>query len=134
VEFAYRFSTTFTLAGWAGYGLAKNLAPSGDKAGILNWAAEFVFPDFGREGNLLAFVVGQPPQVIFNDFGPNNKKFPEVVGGPEPDTSYHFEAIYRYQVNDNIAITPGLTVITNPENNRNNDTFFIGTIRTTFTF
>ena len=73
-------------------------------------------------------------KVIFNDFGPKNKNFPEVVGGAEPDTSYHLEAIYRYQVNDNIAITPGVTVITNPENNRNNDTLFIGTIRTTFSF
>lgn len=134
VEFNYRFSSNFTLAGWAGFGLAKHLAPSGDKAGILNWAIEFVFPDVGKEGNLLAFVVGQPPQVIFNDFGPNNKRFPEVVGGAEPDTSYHFEALYRYEVNDYITITSGLTVITNPENNRNNNPLFIGTIRTTFNF
>lgn len=134
-ELAYRFSSRFTLSGWAGYSLAEHLAASGDKAKIWNWAVSLSFPDLGKDGNLLGIVVGQPPKVTSNDYGPNNKRgFPQVVGGSEPDTSYHFEVFYRYQVTDNIAITPGLIVITNPENNKNNDTNYVGVVRTTFSF
>jgi Carbohydrate-selective porin, OprB family len=46
----------------------------------------------------------------------------------------HIEAFYRFPANENIAITPGLLVITNPEHDRNNNTIYIGLIRTTFTF
>ncbi|MBE9029547.1 carbohydrate porin, partial [filamentous cyanobacterium LEGE 11480] len=41
---------------------------------------------------------------------------------------------YKYNLNKKIAITPGLAVIFNPEHNSNNDTIFVGTIRTTFKF
>ncbi|HBK65734.1 MAG TPA: hypothetical protein DD000_20165, partial [Cyanobacteria bacterium UBA11166] len=46
----------------------------------------------------------------------------------------HVEALYRYKLNNNVAITPGLIWIINPEHNDNNDDIWIGTIRTTFTF
>ena len=52
----------------------------------------------------------------------------------DKDTSLHLEAFYRFRVNDNISITPGLILITNPEHNNDNDTISIGTIRTTFNF
>ena len=48
--------------------------------------------------------------------------------------SFHIEAIYEYPVNDNIAITPGIIVITEPDFDDRNETLVIGTIRTTFTF
>ncbi|NEQ24091.1 MAG: carbohydrate porin, partial [Microcoleus sp. SIO2G3] len=41
---------------------------------------------------------------------------------------------YKLQLTDNIAITPGAFVILNPEHNDVNDTIFVGTFRTTFTF
>jgi len=44
------------------------------------------------------------------------------------------EAFYRFQLNDNIAITPGFWVIFNPENNARNDTQYVGVLRTTFNF
>ncbi|MHC5820373.1 MAG: carbohydrate porin, partial [Nostoc sp.] len=37
-------------------------------------------------------------------------------------------------INDAIAVTPGLIVVTNPEQNSHNDTIYIGTVRTTFSF
>nr|MBA2749041.1 carbohydrate porin [Tatlockia sp.] len=43
-------------------------------------------------------------------------------------------ALYRLQLNDNIAVTPGVLVILNPEHNDANDTIYVGTLRTTFTF
>ena len=38
------------------------------------------------------------------------------------------------KLNDNIAVTPGLLVIFNPEHNNANDTVYVGTLRTTFKF
>ncbi len=134
VELAYRFNPKVTLAGWAGYSLAQYLEASGDKAEIFNWAVELAFSNLGKQGNLLGIVVGQPPKVISNTYASNNTNFTQVIGGAEPDTSYHFEAFYRYAINDYIAITPGFIIITSPENNSQNDTLLIGVIRTSFTF
>lgn len=58
----------------------------------------------------------------------------EVDEFEDEDTSYAIEAFYRYQLNDNINITPGLLVITNPEHNEDNSTDYIGLIRTVFAF
>lgn len=64
------------------------------------------------------------PKVTGNDIGARR----------DPNTSIHLEALYRYRINNNIAITPGVIVIFNPEHNRNNDTVYVGLIRTTFSF
>jgi hypothetical protein len=40
--------------------------------------------------------------------------------------SYHIEAFYRFQVNDNISITPGVWILVNPENDSRNDTQWFG--------
>lgn len=124
---AWRITSGITLAGWAGYTRASRLGGSG-RADILNWAAQLVFPDLGRTGNLGAIAIGMPPKVISNSYNS------EEGGGKEPDTTLHIEALYRYQITDNIAITPGVIYIINPENNRANDNFWVGVVRTTFTF
>ncbi|HEY9705778.1 MAG TPA: iron uptake porin, partial [Allocoleopsis sp.] len=74
--------------------------------------------------NLLGFIIGMPPKVIDN------------VDSTRKDqgTSYHLEALYRYQMNQNLSITPGVIVILNPEHNNNNDPVWVGTLRTTLTF
>jgi hypothetical protein len=115
---------TVSIGGWVGYlqATAQDLV-SNPTAEIFYYAINLVFPDLGKEGNLLGFVFGQPPKVVSNGYG--------VV---DRDTSLHFEAFYRFQLNDNIAITPGLIMITNPDHNSDNDTIYIGTIRTTFQF
>ncbi len=125
LQASLRVSPRFTLSGWAGYTRAQQEASGTDnKATLWNWAVTAGFPDLGKEGNLLGLMVGMPPKVTDNDVPSNEDK----------DTSLHLEAFYRYQVTDNIAITPGLFVILNPEHNDNNDTDYVGTIRTTFTF
>jgi carbohydrate-selective porin OprB len=59
--------------------------------------------------------------------------------------SYLLEAQYRFQINPNISVTPGLIAVFNPNGGNNtgngtalggpnNDTTLIGVIRTTFTF
>jgi hypothetical protein len=119
----FRFSPQFIIGGWGGLQLANDTGTD-DDATVLNAAIYLAFPDLGKRGNLGAVLVGLPPKVTDND----------VDGREDDDTSIHVEGLYRYRINDNIAITPGIIVIFNPEHNNDNDTQFVGVLRTTFTF
>jgi hypothetical protein len=139
LESSYRFNPQLTLGGWVGYteATAENSSGAnvnkGDKADIWNWAVTLAFPDLGKKGNLGGIIFGQPPKVTSNDFGPAVLT-PTSNRREDSDTSLHLEALYRYQVNNNLSITPGLIVIFNPEHNSNNDTIYTGVLRTTFRF
>ncbi|MCX7594900.1 MAG: iron uptake porin [Fischerella sp.] len=121
LETTWQLSPQFTVSGWLGYSSARSEV-SDDNADILNYAVNLAFRDLGGKGNLAGIVIGMPPKVI------------ESSLEADKDTSLHIEGFYRLQVTDNIAITPGLFVITNPEHNDNNDSIFVGTVRTTFKF
>jgi Carbohydrate-selective porin, OprB family len=94
----------------------------GSHAEIWYGAIGLTFPDVGGSGNLPGILVGLPPRVTSSDIR------------READTSYHIEAFYRFQVNDNISITPGFWMVINPENNSSNDNQYVGVIRTSFDF
>ncbi len=87
---------------------------------ILSYALTFAFPDLGKEGNLLGLVVGAEPYLT-SFLGGNPQPF--KVGLP-----LHIEAFYRYQINNNISITPGLIWLTAPNQDNNNDDNVIATI------
>jgi len=123
-EVNLRLGNRLGLSGWAGYQIADAEDTTDRQADLLNWAATLSFPDLFREGNLAAVTFGQPPKVIDSDF----------AGREDPDTSYVLEGLYRFQVTENISITPGAYVIFNPEHNEANDNVYVGTIRTTFSF
>lgn len=125
IQARYQFSPNFILAGWVGYTNAINEgSPFKEKTEIWNYAVQAAFPDFGGRGNLLGLVAGVPPRAGFirNSL---NRDF---------NTSLHLEAFYQIKVSDNVAITPGIIALFNPEHNRNNGTAYVGTIRTTFSF
>jgi len=128
LEASVRVTPGLTLAGWGGYTNAHSEAKIGAAANaaadIWNWAVTLAFPDLGKKGNLAGIVFGQPPKVTNNDLGARRDR----------DTSFHVEGLYRYQLSNNISITPGIIVLFNPEHNNANDTEYVGTIRTTFTF
>lgn len=126
VEANIQVSADFTLGGWLGVteATAQDIS-SNPEATIFHYAVTLAFSDLGKEDSLLGIVFGQPPKVTSNDFGREYT---------DRDTSLHLELFYRYQATDNIAITPGLLVITNPEHNTDNSTLYIGTIRTTLRF
>ena len=143
IETSYRFNPKFVLSGWVAYTQAiaedGNGLPNvtrGDKADIWSWAVTLGFPDLGKKGNLGGLIFGQPPKVTDNAYGPTTvtaaNRIPDVR--EDEDTSFHLEALYRYQVNSNLSITPGLIVIFNPEHNSNNDNIYTGVIRSTFRF
>ncbi|WYM02431.1 MAG: iron uptake porin [Gloeotrichia echinulata DVL01] len=82
-----------------------------------------LYDPFGRKGDLLALLVGQPPKLYSGRLITEDKS-----------TSMHYEVFYRYLVSDNIAITPGFFIVTDPENISSYKDIFIGAIRTTFSF
>ncbi|MFN6477515.1 iron uptake porin [Nostoc sp. DedQUE07] len=131
VEATFQLGSTLALSGWGGYTTAD--AQSGTNAGtdadIWYWAGALALKDFGGEGNVLGIIFGQPPKVT-------GGSIKNVAGNTTFDdsTSYHLEGLYKYKISDNIQVTPGLLVIFNPEHNDANDTEYIGTLRTTFTF
>ncbi|MGB7379924.1 MAG: iron uptake porin [Rivularia sp. (in: cyanobacteria)] len=117
------------LGSWVGYTHAQaNDLPDKPTANILNWALTVALPDLGNKGNLGGIIIGQPPKLINNQYQLNNQEY------TDRDTSLHLEAFYRFRINDNMTITPGIVIITNPEHNNNNDTIYLGTLRTTFSF
>ena len=61
-------------------------------------------------------------------------ELPANIGQEDDATSLHFELFYRFKVNDNISVTPGMFVVTNPGHIAQNDTIYVGTVRTTFRF
>jgi hypothetical protein len=82
------------------------------------WSAGFAFPDLFKEGAMAAIAVGQP--FVENQVG--------------NATQTNMELFYRFPISDNISITPDLQFIFNPNNNSNNSTITVGTLRTVFTF
>jgi hypothetical protein len=126
IGISYDVNPKFTLAASAGFtdAHAEGGVNQGANANILNWSVTAAFPDLGGKGNLGGFVIGLPPKVTSND----------VTNRVDPNTSLQLELFYRYSINDAIAVTPGLIVITNPEHNSSNGTIYIGTVRTTFSF
>lgn len=121
-------SSKLSVSGWAGFSDANakagGAAVEGSDAEMFYWAAALAVRDFGTKGSTLGLIFGQPPRVTDND----------IAAREDEDTSYHLEALYKLPINDNITVTPGLLVILNPEHNEDNDTIYVGTIRTTFKF
>ncbi len=125
VQGSIRINPSFTLAGWGGFTKARREIGTDQDADIWNWAVTLAFPDLGKKGNMAGIIFGQPPKVTDSSLG---------NAFEDRNTSFHLEGLYRYQLNNNISITPGIIVIFNPENNSVNDTVYVGTVRTTFTF
>jgi hypothetical protein len=147
---SYRVTSGFTLGGWIGVSdvtspfggvnpFGQQVSPPGGKATIVNWAVTLAFPDLFKEGSLAGIVFGQAPYTTFSD-----GRLPPQFAKPgvdatnnrliDGDPSYHIEGFYRYPISQNISITPGVVVITNPEYDARNRTIILGTVRVTFIF
>jgi Carbohydrate-selective porin, OprB family len=129
-EFNWQPSTRVAVSGWFGGTFTQaessngTIVAKGNNATILNGALAVSFPDLFRKGNMGGIIVGVEPQVVSNN----------SFIGKDNNTNIHLEGLYRFKVNDNISITPGVIAVVNPEGNSANDTVIIGTVRTTFTF
>ncbi len=124
VQANFRPGSRFSVGGWFGYTTADAKSGPDADAEMIYWAATLGIRDLGAQGSVLGVIFGQPPKVTEND----------IATSEDDGTSYHLEALYKLQLTDNISVTPGLLVIFNPEHNDNNDTVYVGTLRTTFRF
>jgi Carbohydrate-selective porin, OprB family len=123
-SFSWEASKRFALSGWATASFANQETGGNGNSTILNFALAAAFPDLFIPGNLGGIIVGAEPNVISSN----------IAGNTDRDLPIHLEALYRFKVNDNISITPGIIAVLNPEGNSANDPIILGTIRTTFTF
>ncbi len=127
VEGQWDISSKFSLRAWGGYTNTQFIGlGSGD---IWNYSLAAVLKDLGKEGSMAALIVGAEPYL-------GGLKIPEASKPANftNDLPLHIEAFYKYNLNDNISITPGVIWLTTPNQNEDNDSAIIGTVRTTFSF
>ncbi len=126
LQFTTRPMARLKISGWVGYSSVKagqGLAV-GQSAEVLNYALTLGIPDLLNQGDVLGIIVGQPPQLIRTDH----------PSRPAAFNAYHLELLYRMQLSPNVAVTPGIFTVINPNSNSANPPLVLGVIRTTFTF
>ncbi len=126
-EVAFRLSPQIVLNAFGSYINADFVGDNNGSRTIWTYGAGVAFPDFGKKGNLLGFMAGAEPYL-------GNPTAAQRATGVSNSIPLHIEGFYKYQLNDNISITPGVIWVINPGQNDNNNDVVIGTVRTTFTF
>jgi hypothetical protein len=119
---SFKVSNNIAINGFFGYTNVINLGVN--SRDVWYYGAGLALADFGKQGNVLGFVAGVEPYL-----GDKNND----LGGFD-DTSLHLEGFYKYQLTDNISVTPGVIWITAPGQSSEADDILIGTVRTTFKF
>ncbi|MFN5516503.1 MAG: iron uptake porin [Cyanobacteriota bacterium] len=129
---SYGIQAAIRPADWisfSAYGSYTNVTLIGkDNGDIWTYGGGIALPDFGKEGNILGIFAGVQPYIS----GLSN-----TLGGVYnlPATNpVQVELFYKYQVTDNLSLTPGVIWISKPEQTTNAKDAVIGTLRGTFTF
>ncbi|BAY48457.1 carbohydrate-selective porin OprB [Scytonema sp. HK-05] len=120
VSAAFRPSDKLSISGFVSYHDVIGFG-SNDDYEAWSYGGGIALPDFGKKGNVLGLFAGAEPYALGRQ-------------GAGRDTPFHFEGFYKYQVSNNVSITPGVIYLTSPGQNSDNDDAIIGTLRTTFTF
>ena len=128
VEGNAQLASWLAVSAWAGYTHATETNGAGRNVDLINWAASVQFPNLLGPGNLGALTFGQVPRVF-----QRSSNFTQTPLA-DRNESYLLEALYKFKVNGNISVTPGVIVIFNPENNKHNATEYVPVVRTTFSF
>ncbi|MBE9216013.1 carbohydrate porin [Plectonema cf. radiosum LEGE 06105] len=126
----WRFAPSIALSGYGAAIFVDDSSTQVDASTTFtSWMVGLHFRDIIKKGNTAGILFGQPLYRIEAD-GDGNL----AAEGVERQTPYHLEAYYKFKVNDNLSITPGVFVSFNPEGDDRNDTTTVGLLRTTFTF
>ena len=72
-----------------------------------SWYIGFEWDDAFIDGNSLGFAVGQPTWVSKTDGS-------DAPADSEDDPGFAYELFYKFQVTDNITVTPALTYLSKP--------------------
>ena len=131
----WRITDTINLSATGAYasasaeGLDKNgFNRSGYGADLWTWNAGLSFLDLGKQGAVLSVAGGLIPQAT------NVTNRPGDPINQDLDATYLIETQYKFPINKNVLITPGVYVVLNPQGNSNNSAIWVGVLRTTFTF
>jgi hypothetical protein len=125
-QVAFRLSENISLSGFASYTQAILIGQG--RGDIWTYGGGIAIADLGKPGNVLGLFAGVEPTLRGVTAGLR------PAAGFDRDNVWHFEGFYKFKVNENISVTPGVIWITAPSQNDNNDDAVIGTLRTTFTF
>lgn len=120
-----KLSPNIALGGWVGY--ADHRYVGLGQGQVWNWLVGVSFLDLLQPGSVGGLLVGMEPKLTAIDASVNG-------GQVDRDTSLHIEAFYKYRINDNISITPGVIWLTAPNHDARNGGAAIGLVRTAFTF
>ncbi len=115
---------SLTIGGYAGYTTASTIDDLAD-ADILNWSVYLTYSDLFKEGSAVVVSFGQPPTLIDREG--------DAVA-EDADNPYLLNVEYQFSLSDNIQLTPGGYALFNPNGNSDNDTLYVGTLRTIFRF
>ncbi len=121
----FQLTSQVAVGGYFGYTFADSI-DSNESAEILNWNAYLTIADLFKEGSAFVVSFGQPPTLIESDNG-------DVLDEDE-DNPYLLDVEYRFNLTDNINVAPGGYVLFNPDGDNDNNTVYVGTIRTIFSF
>jgi hypothetical protein len=128
LQASFRATDKVIVSGWAGLTDAEAESGGVDKKGadadIFYWSANVGIKDIGGTGNVLGVIVGQSPKVNDNS----------IATREDNDTSFHLEGLYKMKISNSVVVTPGMVVIFNPEHSNENNTIYVGTVRTTLKF
>jgi len=118
ISAAIKPSQKLALSGFVSY---HDVIPEGPGVSREAWSygAGLALPDFGKKGNVLGIFGGAQPYSL---------------SAGVSQTPYQVEGFYKYQVSDNVSVTPGVIWVTSPGQATNSNDAFIGTLRTTFSF
>jgi hypothetical protein len=135
-DFGGKVSNSYGLTGAIDLGFASLsafgtyssviLLGQGD-AEVWTYGAGIAFPDLGGQGNILGIFGGAQPYIGGLTFDEMGMKVSNI-------TPWQVEVFYKYQVTDNISLTPGVIWVSSPEQFKSSGNAWIGSIRTTFTF
>ena len=97
----------------------------GDDVYTNSWYVGLEWEDAFVDGNSLGFAVGQPTWIAETDDGDLNE-----------EAGFAYELFYKFQVTDNISVTPAITYLSKPypEQGSNGMSAFSGLIKTQFKF
>ena len=110
----------------AGYGGTwAEFAANDSDAYVNSWYVGLEWDDVFIDGNSLGLAVGQPTYVVEAD----SKDVEEGAG-------YAWELFFKFQVTDNISVTPAITYLSkpNPAQDQDGMSAFSGLIKTQFKF
>jgi hypothetical protein len=128
VEASLKLSPKVVLNGFGGY---TDLTLLGSGSGeIWYYGLGLALPDLFKKGNLGGIMVGVEPYLG----SVSVEGFRLRTLGLRNDTSLHIEGFYKFQLTNNISVTPGVVWVTAPDQDNSNDDYVIGTFRTTFSF